>query len=283
MHYAVELNHEAGGKKLLYGVSYGTYFMNRYLQVFPNHPDAVIFDSTCPPKVCRLLDFYDRESNAVGQELMIECARDTFCSSRMPSPLVDLENAWVKIRTKFSICAGSNYTGVNPESFGSILFSLLASNEARALIPALIYRINRCNRADQIALSHFWKSFYPTNTKIRRVSQKFRNTNTLTTANIGISELNSNQNPLPSRKSMEELEDKYYRFRPGTSIFFRALTDIWKPYKTDRFYDDYYTSQVPYLLLQGGLGLYFLFLFIIKRSANTILDGRCSLQKCKIQ
>ena len=42
---------------IVYGLSYGTYWLNRYLQLFPEQPDAVIFDSLCPSDECRIATF----------------------------------------------------------------------------------------------------------------------------------------------------------------------------------------------------------------------------------
>jgi len=247
IHYVVDLLHEPGMKKYLYGVSYGTYVMNRYLQLYPNHPDAVVFDSTCPPKLCRFIDYFDYEGDKTGKQLLMECKKDAFCNARMPDPLGTLENVFAKIRSR-APCVQHKY--LSTSSFGRILMRFIRGDKERAIIPALLYRINRCNSQDANVIKHFFNIMFG----IGDIKQQpFRDFNMLTLANIGSSELHTARNPPPTREEMERIEEEKYHFRASSSIFMRALLDVWKNYTTDQYWDEYYKTQVPYLLMQGML------------------------------
>ena len=63
----------------VYGVSYGTYWAHRYLQLYPVQADAIILDSICSPGQCSLPLGFSRDHNRIGQELMQLCGQDSFC------------------------------------------------------------------------------------------------------------------------------------------------------------------------------------------------------------
>ena len=63
------------------GVSYGTTWAQRYLQLFPAQVDGVVLDSVAPPGM--MLSDQDKDQNQVAQVFMEFCGANEFCSSKL--------------------------------------------------------------------------------------------------------------------------------------------------------------------------------------------------------
>ncbi|CAF2501997.1 unnamed protein product [Rotaria sp. Silwood2] len=109
---------------ILMGSSQSTYLLQRYLHLTANKQqvDAVILDSIVPTDIITLIEF-DPYINYIVLDLFSRCAQDKQgCSNK--------------------------FQDSNP--IASLLYPTLMQ-----LIPALIYRINRCNINDKIVIKHF--------------------------------------------------------------------------------------------------------------------------------
>lgn len=70
----------------LFGVSYGTFWAHRFLQLYPKAPKGVVLDSLCMPGHCHQTraDDYSEET---AIKLMSLCAKDPFCNQKLgPDP-----------------------------------------------------------------------------------------------------------------------------------------------------------------------------------------------------
>eukprot|EP00494_Astrolonche_serrata_P023997 UN24255 len=79
----------AGYKFMVYGVSYGTYWGQRLLQVFEQDSRRasinftnIVLDGVCAPELTRLL-YYDNAVNMAGNMFLSECGKDPTCNKNL--------------------------------------------------------------------------------------------------------------------------------------------------------------------------------------------------------
>lgn len=160
----IDILREEGKQVSIYGGSYGTYWIQRILQINPNIADGVILDSVCPAADC-FLDDFDANQNFMGMQIMEICNEDVVCSEKLGTIDPNAFQAVGKVFQKVdegSICAGcDNDECMNiketfdRETLRNILAVMAGDWCFRPLIPPLIYRLNRCNESDQMALNNF--------------------------------------------------------------------------------------------------------------------------------
>ena len=150
------------GKRYLYGVSYGTYLAQRYLQLYPHEMDAVVLDGVCSPDLTRLT-FYDYGVDAAGSVFLSECGQDPTCRANMgPFPVHsfhlffelirsgEMEECFAKVGLK-----GENATVISFQ----IQFGIMIEDPVHRLaIAPLVKRFLRCNDQDVAQLKIFWQS-----------------------------------------------------------------------------------------------------------------------------
>ena len=76
------------GKVFTYGVSYGTYLVQRFMTLYPDSTDGTIIDSIVPADD-KPLDNYDEAFNNEGMQIMDQCSNDSTCSAKMSSIATD--------------------------------------------------------------------------------------------------------------------------------------------------------------------------------------------------
>ena len=156
LHRAISINREKGKKVFIWASSYGTYWLLRYLQLYPDQVDGVIVDSICTPGSC-YLDNYDQWNNMVGGQFLGLCEADPICNAQMTSIAPDPEQAMETVFAKVE--QGTLPEGCNSmftrESLRHTLAQMLNNWATRVLVPPLIYRLNRCNADDQGVLTYF--------------------------------------------------------------------------------------------------------------------------------
>jgi len=160
----IDILREKDKQVFIYGGSYGTYWIQRMLQIDPNIANGVILDSVCPAADC-FLDDFDTNQNFMGMQIMEICNQDAVCSEKLGTIDPDAWQAVGKVFQKVdegNICAGcDNDECMNiketfdRETLRNILAVMAGDWCFRPIIPPLIYRLNRCNESDQIALNNF--------------------------------------------------------------------------------------------------------------------------------
>ena len=86
--HLIERTRAPGQEVHVYGVSYGTYWAQRYMQLFPEQATTVTLDSVCQAGLCSLLK-YGYWQDTVYRRFIGECAEDAFCAGKLgaiPSP-----------------------------------------------------------------------------------------------------------------------------------------------------------------------------------------------------
>ncbi len=129
----------------LWGGSYGTYIGHRALQVAPESFDGAVLEGVVPPD----FSFHDaalfHESNA--QKVLLDCAEDEDCASRLGNdPWAHAVDVIDRVR------AGEHCTEL--DLVLDVRTTLLFVTYYRGwnqLLPALLYRLERCSADDRAA------------------------------------------------------------------------------------------------------------------------------------
>src|SRR5262249_33343082 len=118
--------------------------------------------------------------------------------------------------------------------------------ELRLVVPALVYRINRCRPSDVSAVGHYL-SFL---TQPAPASPEDTLSSPVLAMNVSLSEM-AGDNP-PSLADVQATDDGLY-FSTGLSATLRSLYDLWPRYTPDAYSGAYPKSNVPLLMLNGTL------------------------------
>ena len=242
--HVVELTRAAGQEVHIYGVSYGTYWAQRYLQLFPTQPTAVTLDSVCQAGLCSYLKMgyqFDR----IGKKYMAECAADAVCSEKLgPDPISRVREAIAAADA--GTCGGLK--NIRGEQLRQLYAAFIASFELRALVPATTFRILRCNDDDVLALQQFESALG------RAVGNDgFAGAQELSSDLLGMhvafSELE--ESPPISREALATLLDDAVFTTSSPRI--RDVYDAWPRYRHDAWVGKYPNANMPVLLMNGTL------------------------------
>ncbi len=137
--------------------SFGTYWAHRYLQLYPDQPDAVVLDGLCPPGTCDYSRFQDPAANDVAHAFFDLCAADAGCAARLG------DDPWAFVGdlfAKFDDCDPCPDLGADPVSLRSYIASVLFHPDARQVLPAILHRYDRCAPEDVVVVNHFNHRFF---------------------------------------------------------------------------------------------------------------------------
>ncbi|MDB4942370.1 MAG: uncharacterized protein JWP97_1904 [Labilithrix sp.] len=244
--YVIDQVRTAGQEVHVYGVSYGTYWAQRYLQLFPEQPTAVALDGLCQSGLCSYLKsgyWLDR----VGKKYLAECGEDATCGAMLGAdPTARVREAIAAAQAKK--CTG--LTDIDGEALRRVYGWFITSFELRALIPATAYRILRCNTADVAALQRFEAAMKSgAGRDLSGLASEEDLSSEMLGRNIAFSELESD--PPPSRAELAGLLADAVFTTPDATI--RDEYDNWPRYDRDELVGKYPTSSVPVLMMNGTL------------------------------
>eukprot|EP00005_Dracoamoeba_jomungandri_P006342 CAMPEP_0174261752 /NCGR_PEP_ID=MMETSP0439-20130205/12040_1 /TAXON_ID=0 /ORGANISM="Stereomyxa ramosa, Strain Chinc5" /LENGTH=529 /DNA_ID=CAMNT_0015346299 /DNA_START=51 /DNA_END=1640 /DNA_ORIENTATION=- len=250
---AIDMTATDEDKVFVYGLSYGTYWTQRYMVVAPDQADKITLDGVCPPDVCRIGDYYDVNANIAGSDFMTLCAEESKeCRDSLGEfPMESMAMLMELVQSGKDDCTKKfNFTTT---ALRRAFVSLLESREQRLIIPPLINRLIRCNPQDIEEIKNYIK--YQ-----EQMAEKKAQLNITTIQNgalmlnIMTSELYSMRDPPPSGKYYIDL-DKTLFFSADASTALALTYPLWNkydPYATQGF-DQYPESKIPLLLLNGEL------------------------------
>jgi pimeloyl-ACP methyl ester carboxylesterase len=229
----------------IYGTSYGTFWLNHFLQVTSQPLDGLIFDGGCGPGDC---SFNSASAilgwDATGRRLLRQCAQDERCGSYLPNPEETLAQLYEKLDNEH--CSAL-------EIGGNTLFDLVGIMptrlDLRDYIPSLIYRIDRCEQRDIEAL-----------TKLLRPANAPEDEDAFTQHHSAFLEdhIISNEmwiKPAPEFTPEERAKADNRLFGEFTSSkSYIDRMDTWPAtYDADEFAGQVASTDVPVLFLQGTL------------------------------
>lgn len=253
IHNLIEATREPNDQVYIYGVSYGTYWAHRFLQIFPDAVDGVVLDSVCPPGEC-VGDQYDTAFNNVGKVFMDLCGKDVVCGSKLgKDPWKFLGDLFAKADTG-KHCT-EFFTKLPPIQLKMLFSQLLKQFQLRSVIPAIAYRLNRCDQGDLKVLNQFLMlaqflgagGFMPEGGQPGWATNPFSQ---FLNAHILMSEMWSD--PAPSPQEVQKTFIDAY-IAPGASFSTINLFNVWPKYSRDEYVNKFASTDTPLLLLNGTL------------------------------
>ncbi len=244
----IALAGEAGKAPLVYGLSYGTFWAQRYAVLFPDQAEAVVLDSLIPPGGYQV-DTKDQEENEVTHAIFDLCAADALCASKLGDDPWGLANDLFQAYRAGQACEGLLNKSIYPATLQNFIHSLgLSLWYGRAMIPAIFYRLERCTDQDVVAIYNAMVAFYGADESYWR--QEMSDT---LGRHLFLSELV--YEPPGGGMGLEEileveaglLSTRYLNYYNTAQLAF------WPVYELDDAFGSWAPPELPVLVLQGDL------------------------------
>jgi pimeloyl-ACP methyl ester carboxylesterase len=224
----------------VYGVSYGTYWVHRFMQVTPIDVDGVIVDSCFDQS-----DTYDNfptQYDGVTRRLAQLCASDRTCASMLGGdPFASM--ASIISGAASSRCGQS--LGLDREGIVNTLTSMLTTRTLQELVPSFLARFNRCDADDSTALNNFFQQLNaPGDPEPEDLNGD------VLYKNVVYSELWAT--PAPTE---EALTQRYSQFvvSPMGSVQDVPLQAAWPHYTMDEYARKWAQTKMPVLVMNGDM------------------------------
>jgi len=235
--HLVDATRSPGQKLFIYGVSYGTTWAMRFMQLRPAAATGVVLDSVVAPGAL-FLSRFDLGFDPVAQKLAAACAVDPICRGKLGA------DPWARITDLFTALdrGACPAVGLDRRTWSAVASLLIEVHQLRTLVFPLSYRLARCSPADAAAVNRFFTTLFPGEDRgPERGSWALQN-------NIALSELW--EMPPPDATEIARREIGAF-FWPGELDAGAALFDLWPRYPLDEFANRWPVSAVPVLAMNG--------------------------------
>ena len=227
-----------GQPTFLYGVSYGTFWAQRYLQLYPNQVQGVIIDGVLSLNA-------DVELNAVRADPYVHdfldlCSSDATCNQGVGG---DPRGTIVAALESAEAGTCSAISGLSRAELEGI-FATLIDSEVRALVMPIAAMMARCDRNDQQAIYQLSQAF-------SQQEQNELSYNETLGLVVGVNDILNTDLTYAEVQTQEE--DVLIIGVSGAPIFEAA--EHWPWLSLADYPREVGTTQTPVLLLQGGLDL----------------------------
>lgn len=130
----------------VYGASYGTYLVRRYLALTTASPDGVILEGLVAAD--RGMMGYDARQITRSLAFLATCDAAPACAQHFEAPLAE-ETANLLTALEGGHCRS---VGLDASTFKQLLAVMTFSHDSRVLVPALVHRVKRCRWSDVLFL-----------------------------------------------------------------------------------------------------------------------------------
>ncbi len=228
----------------IHGGSYGTFWAQRYLQLFPEQPTGVSLLGVVSPTFS--FNDYGVGYEDAGVAYLDGCADDPACGWYLGDDPAGL--ARDVLEDLPGACPGAAAAGLDRAELRAMFGGILIwSWWERAAIPAVVHRLDRCSDDDVTAQEHLAANPYNPLAALgsdRLFSRALGN-------NIIVGELWDH--PGPSIAELEQFEAEAL-FAPGSGLrTARRIADGWPVYPDDGFDGRFARTDVPILMIEGEL------------------------------
>ncbi|AKT43292.1 alpha/beta fold hydrolase [Chondromyces crocatus] len=240
----IEATREPGRAVHVYGTSYGAVWAQRYLQLFPEQPDAITLDGLLTAGGGQPF-WVDAWHDRAGDALFGHCMDDPVCRAKVgDQPRVTVETFFARIDA--ARCAPLDDGRVSRARMRQVFATLMPHEALRAAIPAIVYRGLRCEPGDAEAILHA----VDVAARLSPPSGSPQRTSSALGMHLMLSEL-APEAPPPA----EELKaiQRAAHVSPDRGELHRALYDTWPRYVPDASSEVAPTTEVPVLMLHGAL------------------------------
>lgn len=234
------------GPVFLYGGSYGTYLAQRFIQIHPDLPDGVILEGISAPG--QGFVGYEAGMNAAGQDLFAVCSADLACRSHFDGDPWTVASDLVA-----AMDAGHCPTlGVDGLFTRQFLAALLFYNGIRDLVPALVFRMDRCSTEDVDAVVSIYNRMFGGGGATLGMANDGLGDNDALFFHVALSEMWPDGAP-----SLAETEANFLSYTMSTGLEIRLAKMLdeqgWPTFPQDEHYGGFSDYDGPLLMLQGGL------------------------------
>ncbi|UJR34715.1 hypothetical protein I4U23_027492 [Adineta vaga] len=247
-------NIKSNQRVILMASSQGTYLVQRYLSVTQDSEqvDGVILDSILPTDFTGFTHG-DRYLNYMFLDLFTRCSQDRQGCAKYFENENPLRSLYIyKMNEDFFDQSSCLYLlNTNTVELANKISSIFYP-QMMQLLPALIFRINRCNKEDQKVLKHFLNVTHSSN------EDGAKGSSTLVEINNDLAELWALLDPKETNPSCEYLKGISMNtfasnLVPNTFCPIQQTGQL--GYPTDQYYRKYPTkkTKLPVLLLHGDM------------------------------
>jgi len=230
-----------------YGVSYGTYWLHRILQL-DDHPfDGMILDSLVhaeEPKLAHIDAWHDR----VGRDYLALCVNDDDCRAHLgDDPVAFAEDVLTSFEDGH--CPELEVEGENlRDLFRVMMGAVLSSTNARTIIPGLLFRAQRCSADDVVALHNAMVALFGAADEPQHESQLLFSR--ALAMHVVLSEM-WNVDAAETAALIADTESHIM----GKNIVphFGAYLETWPTYAPDAFDGTWASTDTPLLMFNGSL------------------------------
>jgi pimeloyl-ACP methyl ester carboxylesterase len=221
---------------MLYGVSYGTYLAQSYLELDARRPTAVALEGVASASAP--FDGYDAGMDGAARTLLDYCAADEGCGQRLgPDPYETAKRAVQGLDR--GACPD---VSASARVMKSVLGQMLTITPLLPAIPAAIHRLRRCAAEDVEFFSHLFGLLTP-------LSEEGPQSSRLLGLHLGITELVSR--PTPSEALLRAFEA--YPIATGLEATLGAIEPLWPRISTSRPSSEPSRYDGDILFIQGEL------------------------------
>lgn len=234
--HLIERLREPGRPMFVMGVSYGSNWAQRYLALYPDQASAVVLDSTASEGESSYFSTIAGGFDEVGKRLLDRCAQVPECAAHLGADPREAMGEAVRL-TDAGHCS-EHFTDLRHKAG-----YLLQTRETRNLVPALIHRVLRCGVQDYAAFSALQQWF-------NQPQEAALGWSDVLWFNIAVSEYMPIPPPTLQEASDYSLGLWFVQLDP---TYFARASAAWPAYPHDEYWGRLPDTNVPVLMLQGGL------------------------------
>ena len=239
--WLIERTRQPGKPAHVYGASYGSYWAHRYLQLFPDQSDGVTMLGIAAPGFS--FNNWTEDFNQVGLDFLSLCDTDPVCAVEFGPDAVN-HAFQILVDVAQGQCAAA---GLDVDTLRGYFASRVAWHwEDRALIPAILHRLERCNATDIAAL----QTAAPQIANAQSFSTEPPAWDATLGGHIRFSELH--ELPIPTDEQYQAVYNSAI-FTLGSMIGTASTYDAWPRYEPDEYDGTFAETDTPILMLHGEL------------------------------
>jgi pimeloyl-ACP methyl ester carboxylesterase len=230
----------------VYGVSYGTYWAHRFLQLSPFDIDGVILDSAASNT--QFFDTFQTQNDPALRRIAEHCKSDLACRAALgEDPFARMASI---IGGTGSLTCGAAL-GIDRALLTEIVIGMLRYRSTAELVPSFLARFERCSSADQDAITRLQDALFAPRPEGKAALDPAEVLpGEVLYYNIVFSELWSK--PAPSLLSLEQrLATQVVSSRSILDLARREV--VWPHYPSDLYTRQWATTTMPVLTLNGDL------------------------------
>eukprot|EP01006_Ploeotia_vitrea_P000629 TRINITY_DN103377_c0_g1_i1.p1 TRINITY_DN103377_c0_g1~~TRINITY_DN103377_c0_g1_i1.p1 ORF type:complete len:703 (-),score=110.68 TRINITY_DN103377_c0_g1_i1:239-2347(-) len=262
----------AGRPVIMHGTSYGTLWLQRFLQLYPNDATAASLDSPIDPLTYSNADT-DQTTHDAAVALFQACDQDATCKAPFIAQGTTATAALTKIISDWNAgtqpCIKANFpllnTPLHARQMGRVLHAWFDGAQFyynRVLFPATFARLARCASTDVTELTKLFSSLFPTTLNLT-ATPVFAALNTTTRisrhslllqTNILLSDELYNLPNVPDLTRAQLNAKDATRITTGTGALWAGLREAGFPrYPADVYSRKQVTAPIPVFVLGGEL------------------------------